>query len=299
MKSVPSVPGEILGNTEPKSLSSDEKLNAKINYCFTLNNYLEEDKTNFEKWANCATIYWGYGEEVGESGTPHLQGFFKLKKKERITGLKKKLNERYHFAETKGSLESNIVYCSKDGKFKSFNLPEVKKEPIKVKVLKDDELRPFQKEIIEYILNNEAEGKIYWVYDEMGQCGKTETLRKLHIEYKIPFSYGGKCADIINLVFNNKETIIREEKPALIYNFGRETKPKEISYKSMEQVADGCISNTKFEAGCFVCNKIKVIVLSNCLPLFEKMTASRWIVKYINENYELKDWEKPSNDLDV
>jgi hypothetical protein len=43
------------------------------NFCFTLNNYTPEQKTTLEKKENVK--YIGWAEEVGPSGTPHLQGF--------------------------------------------------------------------------------------------------------------------------------------------------------------------------------------------------------------------------------
>lgn len=41
------------------------------NYCFTLNNYKEED---IEKLLKSDVKYITFQKEVGDSGTPHLQG---------------------------------------------------------------------------------------------------------------------------------------------------------------------------------------------------------------------------------
>jgi len=65
----------------------------------------------------------------------------------------------------------------------------------------------------------------------------------------------------------------------------------------METISDGAISNTKFEAGCFVMNKPHIFVFANCLPVFKEMTSERWIIKTI-KNMELIDYSF-RNSLDL
>jgi len=65
---------------------------------------LEKHKAIFEKG--------GVSLEVGESGTPHLQGFGRYHKQSQITALKKHCNI-CHFEVKKGSVQSNIEYISK------------------------------------------------------------------------------------------------------------------------------------------------------------------------------------------
>lgn len=269
------------GNTDDSSLTANKQPSGAIKWLFVLNNYTDEMEKNLvpilDKY--CKVYLWSH--EVGESGTPHCQGYMEFHKKIRRTGISKLLeNPKIHVGDKdgkpcKGSRESNIAYVTKDG-------PAVyyKGIPAPVKII--SELRPFQQSIVDIIKGPVNEGKVVWIYDETGQLGKTELLRYCFIKYKVPFSYGGKCADIINLVYNNADYMKQSNPPCLFYNFGRATKPREISYKSMEQVSDGCISNTKFEAGCFVCNKPHVVVFANCLPVEEEMTKGRFLIKCIN-----------------
>ena len=59
-----------------------------------------------------------FGEEVGESGTPHLQGYIELEKRTRTATLQKKLGKagiKCTVLYANGTPEQNITYCSKDG----------------------------------------------------------------------------------------------------------------------------------------------------------------------------------------
>lgn len=82
-------------------------------WCFTLNNYSEEDVSVFH---NLECEYIIVGKEVGESGTPHLQGYVYFANARSFASMKK-LNSRCHFEKAKGSPMDNYKYCSKEGNF--------------------------------------------------------------------------------------------------------------------------------------------------------------------------------------
>lgn len=82
-------------------------------YCFTWNNYTVEDTVLLDAFAADHCKYLVYGKEVGESGTPHLQGFFTLEKKKRITALKKLLGPKPHLEAARKSSRVCADYCKK------------------------------------------------------------------------------------------------------------------------------------------------------------------------------------------
>jgi len=271
---------------EGNNISSPRtQISPAIGWCFTFNNYTEEIVLKFQEIIEKKCRLGFFNKEIGESGTPHLQGYIEFKTKSRPLNL---FPPGAHWGKAKGNQDQNFAYCSKDAHDERMTFSYGYTPIVKVKII--DELRPFQKTLEEILLGPVNEGKILWVYDPTGQCGKTEFLRYMYVKHGMPFSYGGKASDIVNLVFNHKDYLMRNDRAVMIYNFGRDTDNEKISYKSMEQISDGCISNTKFETGCFVCNKPHVLVLANCLPKETALTSSRWMLKTINNEMELIDY---------
>lgn len=86
-------------------------------WCFTLNNYGETEYSEIISKIRACCVYFIVGREVGEAGTPHLQGYFILKERSRISTLKTTISSRAHFEAARGKGGANRAYCSKDGDF--------------------------------------------------------------------------------------------------------------------------------------------------------------------------------------
>ena len=85
------------------------------NVCFTVNNYTDEERLRILNWDG-----WSYviiGEEIGEEGTSHLQGYGELTSRMRSNRLFSFFNGRAHCEERKGTQREAINYCAKDGLF--------------------------------------------------------------------------------------------------------------------------------------------------------------------------------------
>ena len=70
---------------------------------------------DLEKLKKIPCKYMVVGVEVGENGTPHLQGYVRLNNKIRFNALKKLIGQRAHIEQAKGSELENDDYCRKDG----------------------------------------------------------------------------------------------------------------------------------------------------------------------------------------
>lgn len=86
-------------------------------YCFTLNNPQDDDEGNLKANFLAHCKYAVFGREVGESGTPHLQGFCIFRKRCGLLAAKDRLNPRVHLEVARGSPRENRTYCSKSGDY--------------------------------------------------------------------------------------------------------------------------------------------------------------------------------------
>ena len=67
------------------------------NWCFTHNNYCDNDVASLMNLGSSdAVSYLVFGKEVGESGTPHLQGFIRFNSHKRLGGVKTLLGDDVH-----------------------------------------------------------------------------------------------------------------------------------------------------------------------------------------------------------
>lgn len=267
-KCAKSVPEEI-GNTDTISSSSTEDIkttNALYKWDFVLNNYNEEEVCQIKQFITTFCKKGGFGYEVGESGTPHLQGFLSLIKKERKSALYKKAGFIRASLRPTRNEEALIEYCKKDKNFWTHGLPK----PIKI----IENLYDWQKKIEDIFLTEPDDRKVYWFWDENGNIGKTAFIKYMVVKYKCLFCSGGKYQDIMNLVFNQDMDNCR----GVFFNIPRANKGH-VSYASLEAIKDGLICNTKYETGVKIFNPPHLFVFANFPPddLYE-LSLDRWII---------------------
>jgi len=97
-------------------------------YVFTYNNYSMEGECQLREWLVENTSYSTFGREVAPTtGTPHLQGYMTLNKKQRMTTLQnvfKKLDISLSLLNAKGSEHKNHDYSTKeDGNYFVHGVP--------------------------------------------------------------------------------------------------------------------------------------------------------------------------------
>lgn len=83
-------------------------------WVLTLNNWTEHE---YNALMNSPTpTFIILGKEIGASGTPHLQGYLELAKRQSLEPLRNSLNiPRVHLEISRGSQQQAIDYCKKDG----------------------------------------------------------------------------------------------------------------------------------------------------------------------------------------
>lgn len=101
---------------------------------FTLNNYTEQDVKQFEELP-CKFIQ--FGREVGEKGTPHLQGYIEFKHSVRFSTLKH-LSPKAHWERALGSELHNYAYTGKDQNYFRKGTAGKQGERTDLNLIKDD-----------------------------------------------------------------------------------------------------------------------------------------------------------------
>jgi len=110
-------------NMEPREVSttgtepgSSNRTNAVKNWCFTLNNYTDEDIAQLKRFFETMCVYGIFETEVGEQGTPHIQGVFQLKQKRRLNPVIACMHVHHppHLEIMQGGIRQAAAYCRKD-----------------------------------------------------------------------------------------------------------------------------------------------------------------------------------------
>lgn len=254
---------QVVNEEDGNTVSSSSLSNALYKYDFVLNNYTELECAKIKEVLNKLCKKWIFGYEIGESGTPHLQGFIHLLKKERITTLKKKLGNRMSFRACRNE-PALIDYCKKDGNFESYGFPK----PIKTIT----DLYPWQKNIENIYLEEPDDRQIYWFWESTGNIGKSAFVKYMVVKYGVLFCNGGKHSDLINLVYNQN----MEDCKCIIWDLPRSTRGK-VSYATLECVKNGMVCNTKYETGVKIFNPPHIIIFANYPPENpEELSEDRW-----------------------
>lgn len=101
------------------------KIVRKRDYCFTLNNWTQDEYDNLLNVNRKQVSYLVIGKEVGDKKeTPHLQGYIRFYNAKTFDQAKKFLNnDRLHIEATKGTPSQNIAYCTKDEDYEEIGEP--------------------------------------------------------------------------------------------------------------------------------------------------------------------------------
>lgn len=100
------------------------------NWCFTVNNHTDDEEKNLRALTTDSFVsYLCYGREVGESGTPHLQGYLECSTRRTLRAVKALPGlTRSHLEHRRGSQDEAIEYCGKDGDFYEFGTRAVTRQ---------------------------------------------------------------------------------------------------------------------------------------------------------------------------
>lgn len=241
----------------------------------TFNNYTSEEAETVATMAMDLCTKFRMQEEVGASGTPHLQGSFQFKTKMRLSQLKK-WSSKIHWEITKNS-DAAMEYCAKAATASGARWS--KGYPRPVKILKEDQLFDWQRPIEELFKTEPDDRKIYWYWGATG-IGKTTFCKYLTIKYgAIPLS--GKSADMKNGVIEYKKTN-GDTPQRIIIPIPKTFDLQYISYEGIEQVKDMYFYSGKYEGGVVCGNSPHIVIFANEPPRdLSALASDRWVVTEI------------------
>lgn len=249
-------------------------------WCFTWNNYQNEDIGTLEHLFSINQYEYIFGLEVGESGTPHMQGVFRAKNPIYFSAVKKML-PKCHIEKCK-NWNASKNYCAKDGKIYS-NFEEEKKAPenlleTKLNAYMEKKYngvvwRDWQKKILDIIATEPDERTVHWVWEPNGNAGKSFLAKYIIWKHKAVIVNGKQ-----NDVFNGIKTYLEQKQDYMdivIIDIPRVNKDY-VCYGTMEKIKDGLFYSGKYEGGQILLTPCHLIVFANFEPELGKMSIDRW-----------------------
>lgn len=277
---VPVDPGG--GNTRPPLLTKKKQISPAIYWCFTWNNYPEDWQDLIVPKIQSSGLF-GCQPEVGENGTPHIQGWCAFSEKLRplSLGLPKKISWR----KMKGTVEQNVPYCSKD-KTKAGDYITNRVAPrVPISMAVDDEdimsleeMYPWGRELVERVsgcLPDKLDRTVLWYWSKAGQMKKTETARHLVYHHDACVIQGGR-KHVLAVAYKNPAPIYILTVPRTDEGF--------VSYASIELLKDALYMSA-FGTECTgSVNRKKpwVVVFANFAPEKETLSEDRWEVHNVD-----------------
>lgn len=286
-------------------------------WCFTLNNYTDDECSVFEQLEVKSIII---GKEVGENNTPHLQGYIKFNTPKRLAALKK-INKRAHWEKARGTDQDNYKYCSKENVWLERGVFESGEQgggasqlklalscwDKKFNEMSEDEQCAYirwEKQVERYRTlkwNNENESKMKeryqnailkeWQQELVDRTDGEVNPRKVYW-YVDSKGNNGKSyiADYLRVMkgaikFENGKSsdiaYIYKNERIVIFDLSR-TQEQYFNYGIIENFKNGYLFSPKYESCVKNFDVPHVIVFSNFEPDLNKLSEDRWAIKRFN-----------------
>ena len=257
------------GNTNPP-------LRAR-GWCFTWNNYSDEDFKNIKTWMSQKS-HWVVGKEIApETQTPHLQGYFYGKQQIRFETLKR-LWPKCHWEVARGDHRSQLTYCTKAGAYET----NMEKLDIKKFLLKKQYAtvvwQPWQQEVLDLLDLEPDDRTIHWFWEPTGRVGKSFLAKYIALTNEIIIA-DGKRDNVFNQI-NQAVNVEGKTVRIIILDVPRH-QLEYINYGMLEQIKNGMIYSGKYEGGQIFLDWVHVLIFANQPPDERKMSADRWNIRQI------------------
>lgn len=281
--------------------------------CFTINNYEEDTPLKFLEYAekNKDKIqFLVVGQEIGENGTPHLQGFIHIKADAKACGVKFWKAEipqgpQAHFSSARGTDKQNEEYCTKDGPFLTFGEPseatslwgkilETAKTDLSAIMEMDPEIFIKHYHQLKAINDDFNKPKMAANLEELRDwqkvaLGKLENQLSRKILFIVDEEGGkGKSALAKHIMttknswacqggkINDLMYAYDTDAEYVVFDMARCNNPDYYPWNFMENLKNGWFTSTKYKGGLKMFNAPKIIVFMNEMPPENKLSDDRY-----------------------
>lgn len=233
----------------------------------------------------CDKFVWG--EEHGKSGkTPHIQGAFILSSKMRWKTIESNFfTNPCPYGKKLKNWDRSLKYCCKELNRIESNC----KLPRPLNILKEEQLYPYQKHIVDKLKEEPNDRDVIWIYGDYS-IGKTQLCKYLTFHKLALGPLEGEKKHILSVVAQNKD-----EDGFIIYLTADESiYQKHSLFNCIEKIKDGYFmshfgtDNTEP----IIMNSPHILVFANRPPDFSKtnMDPDRFFVYKINEDHEIEEY---------
>lgn len=293
--------------------------------CFTLNNYTDEAVTLIDQFLDARLqdghlTYAVIGMEIGESGTPHLQGFAHLHQKHhpsKSCGIKfwKDLlpeGHRMHFEGARGNDIQNMEYCSKEGPYKEWGTPSGNtnkwSEIIQLASHGDTEtlMESYPEEYVKHKFQiaqimrdaeckSRADKTIPVLRDwQQRVLDMLHNQTDRHILFVVDIKGGKGKSTLAQHLLSKEHTwgcqggkiadlmhSYHKKATIAVFDMARCNNPDYYPWNFMENIKNGWFTSTKYQGGFHQFTPPKIVVFMNQDPPRDKLSEDRYQVLFI------------------
>lgn len=262
---------ETNGNLEEGNTKTSSRTVPSKYWCFTLNNYTLEILETLETMFKDRCDKYIIGKEVGEQGTPHLQGYIECKNKIRPVETFK--IKEIHWEKRKGTSKEAATYCMKEKNYKHKGFDEYEEDDLDLPTI--DDLYDWQLTILSIIKEKPDKRKIYWIWESQGNMGKTTFCKYLSYHHgAVPLE--GKKNDILYCAAEFKSKIY-------VWDLERSMEDY-VSYGAIEKIKNGYYMCAKYESKPVVRASPHIFIFANFSPDTKQLSEDRWVIINIGED---------------
>jgi hypothetical protein len=150
--------------------------------------------------------------------------------------------------------------------------------------------RDWQREIIEEIKTRPDPRRVVWIYDPLGNAGKSFLAKHLG-QYRGAFvstkanTYHVATALDEFISKNGQDSVL-----VVIFNFTRQQENHKI-YQALEELKDGMMTTEKYKGKTMFFPNPHLICMANYIPDVTSMTADRWDIRALQYDTVVKRYE--------